>query len=97
MGRGISAATLLVRLRFGGRLPDLGGRLAVEAERSCGCHRIARSGLLILKPFRVEPGSRVSLAEDFDPGFKSGVGSKKQGRDLLARGIELLAEYQSRL
>jgi PPK2 family polyphosphate:nucleotide phosphotransferase len=39
----------------------------------------------------------VSLGKDFDPAFKSGVGSKKQAKDLLARGIELLAEYQSRL
>jgi PPK2 family polyphosphate:nucleotide phosphotransferase len=50
-----------------------------------------------VKPFRVEPGSEVSLEKDFDPGFKSGINSKKQGKELLARGIELLAEYQSRL
>jgi PPK2 family polyphosphate:nucleotide phosphotransferase len=50
-----------------------------------------------VEPFRVEPGSEVSLVEDFDPGFKRGVGSKKQGKELLARGIDLLAEYQSRL
>jgi PPK2 family polyphosphate:nucleotide phosphotransferase len=50
-----------------------------------------------VKPFRVEPGSEVSLEKDFDPAFKSDVGSKKQGKELLARGIELLAEYQSRL
>src|SRR4029453_765023 len=34
---------------------------------------------------------------DFDPAFKAGVRSKKEGRKLLERGIELLAEYQSRL
>ena len=50
-----------------------------------------------VRPFRVVPGSEVSLEKDFDPGFKSGVDSKKQGKELLARGIELLAEYQSRL
>jgi PPK2 family polyphosphate:nucleotide phosphotransferase len=50
-----------------------------------------------VKPFRVKPGSKVSLAKDFDPAFRSGPGSKKEGRELLARGIELLAEYQSRL
>jgi hypothetical protein len=49
-----------------------------------------------VKPFRVEPGSKVSLAKDFNPDFKKGVTSKKQGKELLARGIELLAEYQSR-
>lgn len=48
------------------------------------------------KPFRVAPGSKVSLEKDFDPTFKTGVSSKKEGRKLLARGIELLAEYQSR-
>ena len=50
-----------------------------------------------VKPFRVEPGSKVSLAEDFDPAFRSGPRSKKEGRELLARGIDMLAEYQSRL
>jgi PPK2 family polyphosphate:nucleotide phosphotransferase len=50
-----------------------------------------------VEPFRVKPGSKVSLAKDFDPAFKRGPSSKKQGRQLLARGIELLAEYQSRL
>jgi len=48
-----------------------------------------------VKPFRVKPGSEVSLEKDFDPAFK--VGSKKQGQELLAGGIGLLAEYQSRL
>ena len=37
----------------------------------------------------------MSLEKDFDPTFKTGVSSKKEGRKLLARGIELLAEYQS--
>jgi PPK2 family polyphosphate:nucleotide phosphotransferase len=50
-----------------------------------------------VKPFRVKPGSKVSLAKDFDPEFKRGPASKKEGRELLARGIDLLAEYQSRL
>jgi PPK2 family polyphosphate:nucleotide phosphotransferase len=50
-----------------------------------------------IEPFRVEPGSKVSLAKDFNPAFKRGPSSKKQGRELLARGIESLAEYQSRL
>jgi PPK2 family polyphosphate:nucleotide phosphotransferase len=48
-------------------------------------------------PFRVEPGSEVSLEKDFDPAFKSGLSSKKQGKELLTRGIDLLADYQSRL
>jgi PPK2 family polyphosphate:nucleotide phosphotransferase len=47
--------------------------------------------------FRVEPGSKVTLAKKFDPSFKKGIDSKKQGQELLANGIDLLAEYQSRL
>ncbi len=50
-----------------------------------------------IEAFRVEPGSKVHLAEDFDPAFKGTIRSKKEGRKLLAQGVELLAEYQSRL
>ena len=50
-----------------------------------------------VEPFRVEPGSKVTLAEDFDPAFKAGVKKKKDGVELLAEGVELLAEYQARL
>jgi PPK2 family polyphosphate:nucleotide phosphotransferase len=50
-----------------------------------------------IEAFRVEPGSNVKLARDFDPAFKGTVRSKKKGRQLLAEGIELLAEYQTRL
>ncbi|MGZ4393944.1 MAG: polyphosphate kinase 2 family protein [Gaiellaceae bacterium] len=49
-----------------------------------------------IEPFRVEPGSRVALAKDFDPAFTGGV-TKKDGQELLRRGVELLAEYQERL
>jgi PPK2 family polyphosphate:nucleotide phosphotransferase len=50
-----------------------------------------------VEPLRVEPGSRVRLGRDFDPAFDAGVGSKKDGQELLARGVEMLAEYQQRL
>lgn len=50
-----------------------------------------------IEAFRVEPGSKVALSRDFDPGFRGTIHSKKEGRRLLATGIELLAEYQSRL
>jgi PPK2 family polyphosphate:nucleotide phosphotransferase len=50
-----------------------------------------------VKPFRVEPGSKVRLAKDFDPGFKAGIRKKKDGVALLQQGVELLAEYQARL
>jgi len=50
-----------------------------------------------IEPFRVEPGSKVDLAKDFEPDFRGTISSKKRGRKLLNQGIELLAEYQSRL
>jgi PPK2 family polyphosphate:nucleotide phosphotransferase len=50
-----------------------------------------------IEPFRVTPGTKVSLAKDFDPAFKAGITSKKDGRELLAEGVELLSEYQNRL
>jgi PPK2 family polyphosphate:nucleotide phosphotransferase len=48
-------------------------------------------------PFRVEPDSRVVVEKDFDPHFKKGVTSKSDGHELLAQGIEQLAELQDRL
>ncbi|MFJ9709859.1 polyphosphate kinase 2 family protein [Streptomyces sp. NPDC101234] len=48
-------------------------------------------------PLRVEPGSKVRLAKDFDPGYKAGISKKKEGVELLRNGIELLADYQRRL
>jgi PPK2 family polyphosphate:nucleotide phosphotransferase len=50
-----------------------------------------------IAPFRLEPGSRVTLSKDFDPAFDGGLGSRKEGEALLAEGVELLAEYQARL
>jgi PPK2 family polyphosphate:nucleotide phosphotransferase len=50
-----------------------------------------------IRPFRVEPGSSVTLERDFDPAFKAGVKKKKHGVELLRQGVELLAEYQERL
>lgn len=50
-----------------------------------------------IEPFRVEPGSKVNLAKDFEPDFRGTIRSKKRGRKLLNQGIELLSEYQSRL
>jgi PPK2 family polyphosphate:nucleotide phosphotransferase len=50
-----------------------------------------------IEPLKVEPGRDVHLGRDFDPGYRSDVVSKKEGRDLLQTGIALLAEYQSRL
>jgi PPK2 family polyphosphate:nucleotide phosphotransferase len=50
-----------------------------------------------VEPLRVRPGSKVSLPEDFDPGERFGVARKKDGNELLRRGVQLLAEYQDRL
>jgi PPK2 family polyphosphate:nucleotide phosphotransferase len=50
-----------------------------------------------IKPLRVQPGSDVDLGSDFDPGYRSHVVRKKEGRELLQTGIALLAEYQTRL
>jgi PPK2 family polyphosphate:nucleotide phosphotransferase len=50
-----------------------------------------------VQPFRVKPGKKVVLAKDFDPGFKAGIGRKKDGVELLAQGVALLADYQARL
>ena len=51
----------------------------------------------LIEPLRVTPGRRVTLARHFDPGYKAGFLDKEQGEDILARGIELLSEYQERL
>ncbi len=50
-----------------------------------------------IEPLRVEPGSAVRLGRDFDPAFKAGITKKKEGRQLLRTGIQLLADYQRRL
>ena len=50
-----------------------------------------------VKAFRVEPGSKVTLAKDFDPAYKADVMTKQDGVELLERGVEILAEYQARL
>ncbi|MFL5828868.1 MAG: polyphosphate kinase 2 family protein, partial [Solirubrobacteraceae bacterium] len=50
-----------------------------------------------IAPFRVKPGSSITLARDFDPSFKAGVRKKKEGVALLEEGVRRLAEYQARL
>jgi PPK2 family polyphosphate:nucleotide phosphotransferase len=50
-----------------------------------------------IAPFRVKPGSKVTLSKDFDPAFKAGLKRKKEGVALLEEGVQLLAEYQARL
>ena len=43
------------------------------------------------------PGSKVRLEKDFDPGFRAGVKTKKDGVELLQRGVDVLADCQARL
>jgi polyphosphate kinase 2 (PPK2 family) len=50
-----------------------------------------------IEPLRVEPGSKVKLARDFDPGYKASYLKKKEGAGILAAGVTILEEYQARL
>ena len=58
-----------------------------------------RAGLLakFIEPLRVEPGSKVKLARDFDPGYKASFLKKKDAVTVLDAGVAVLAEYQARL
>src|SRR4051795_1335556 len=58
---------------------------------------ITRRIASFIEPFRVTPGSSVTLAQDFDPAFKAGIEKKKDGVGLLNDGITLLADLQQRL
>jgi PPK2 family polyphosphate:nucleotide phosphotransferase len=49
-----------------------------------------------IAPFRVAPGSDVVLRRDFDPA-DTGALTKKQSKDLLEQGVELLDDFQARL
>jgi PPK2 family polyphosphate:nucleotide phosphotransferase len=51
----------------------------------------------LIDPLRVAPGSKVTLAKDYDPAFKAGWLKKKEGKEYLRLSVELLAEYQDRL
>ena len=50
-----------------------------------------------IEPLRVEPGSKVKLARDFDPRYKADFLKKKDGVELLQTGVTMLADYQARL
>jgi PPK2 family polyphosphate:nucleotide phosphotransferase len=49
-----------------------------------------------IKPFRVEPGRRVRLPQDFDPAGTRQI-KVREAKEILREGTELLAEYQMRL
>ena len=50
----------------------------------------------LIAPLRVKPGKKVEL-RDFDPAAKADLVGKDDAEELLAKGVELLAEYQARL
>jgi PPK2 family polyphosphate:nucleotide phosphotransferase len=74
----------------------MGAPVATRREQTMADDRRQRVEEFIA-PFRVRPGSKVTLAKDFDPRFKAGVKNKKEGLALLAEGVRLLSEYQARL
>jgi PPK2 family polyphosphate:nucleotide phosphotransferase len=51
----------------------------------------------LIEALRVPPGKTVALHRDYDPGYKAGWLHKREGRDMLDLGIELLTDYQERL
>jgi PPK2 family polyphosphate:nucleotide phosphotransferase len=51
----------------------------------------------LVAPLRVKPGRVIDLARDFDPAYKDKSVTRGDSGSLLARGIEILAEYQDRL
>ncbi len=50
-----------------------------------------------ISPFRVEPGRKVRLGRDFDPGYKADFVKKGDAAALLQQGVEELSEYQAKL
>jgi PPK2 family polyphosphate:nucleotide phosphotransferase len=46
---------------------------------------------------RVPPGKKISLKKDYDPGYTGDLVKKKEAKELLAEGIQRLAEYQNML
>ena len=50
----------------------------------------------LIAPMRVEPGSRVRLSRDHDPGWRPDI-DRDRSEQLLSRGVEHLEHYQARL
>ncbi len=51
----------------------------------------------LVRTLQVKPGSKVTLSADFDPASTANFVEKKEGADLLAESVHLLAAYQDRL
>jgi PPK2 family polyphosphate:nucleotide phosphotransferase len=63
------------------------------SERDEEVRRLTR----LVTPLRVSPGGTVHLGRDFDPRYKDDFLSKADAEGVLRAGVELLADYQSRL
>lgn len=50
-----------------------------------------------LKSLIVPPGKKISLKKDYDPAFKPAYITKEDATQILAEGIEKLAEFQDKL
>jgi PPK2 family polyphosphate:nucleotide phosphotransferase len=50
-----------------------------------------------VKPFIVPPGKRISLAKDYDPGYKNAYSTQADADEVLKAGIDRLAEFQAML
>ncbi|MBE9122506.1 polyphosphate kinase 2 family protein [Tychonema sp. LEGE 07199] len=48
----------------------------------------------LIRPFIVPPEQNISLAKDYDPGYKADNLKKSKAKGQLKEGIEALAEYQ---
>lgn len=48
----------------------------------------------LVRPFLVEPGSKISLKKDFDPGYTGDFAHKADAKSALQEGIQKLAEQQ---
>ena len=73
------------------RRSDLGCRSREMDERT------SKLVTELIAPLRVPPGMEVKLERDFDPAHTAGFLQKEEGEELLQHGVELLAEYQTRL
>lgn len=51
----------------------------------------------LISPFMVPPAKKVSLAHDYDPGFKADYLEKSEAKNELQEGIQALAAYQDML
>jgi PPK2 family polyphosphate:nucleotide phosphotransferase len=51
----------------------------------------------LLDVLRVPPGKKIDLKKDYDPGFTGKWTNKEEAKEILAEGIQLLAEMQDKL